>query len=259
MIQDELHCTRSLPFSRDELLEKINEQPYAGQDGIRMMFLPPRLTRDNADQFAYVYRQIQDTSYHVAVIIEQDSLESFRKIPALPGNSVKTVFGTVRMDEQLRDDFCDEEDDFFIREKSDFSHLGFFDHVSMLQLVQDDIEVVGLQLLDESPPLVQELIYVLKEILPFKNAVAIFCCELPARHQGMFLTLQQLIRAQNDTRLLNLIYSGDSHIRGAGLFLAGLMTARDREREIRYYRDIMTGVTAPDENLLAGHAGFPDR
>ncbi len=259
MIQEELHCTRSLPFSREDLLEKINEQLYAGQDGIRMMFLPPRLTSDNVDQFAYVYRQIQDTGYDVAVIVEQDSFESVRKIPILPGNSVKTEFGTLRMEERLRDDFCDEEDDFFIRDKDDFSHLGFFDHVSMLQLFHNDIEVIGLQLLEESPSLVNELIYVLKEILPFKNAVAIFCCELPARHHELFLTLQQLIREGNDTRLLNLIYSGESLIKGAGIFLAGLMTARDREREIRYYRDQVSGKLDPDDNLLAAHAGFPDR
>ncbi len=259
MIQDDLHCTRSLPFGREELLAKINAHPYAGQDGIRMIFLPPRLAPNNVDEFTYIYRQFQDTDYDVAVIVEQDRFESFRKIPVLPGNSVSTEFGTLRMEERLRDDFCDEEDDFFIREKADFSQLGFFDHVSMLQLVQKDIEVIGLQLLDDSPPIVQELTYVLKEILPFKNAIAIFCCELPARHMETFQMLQQLIREGNDTRLLNLIYGGDSDISGAGIFLAGLMTARDREREIRFYREQVSQPKDPEQNLLAAHAGFPDR
>jgi AmmeMemoRadiSam system protein B len=256
MLQDELHCNRSLPFSREELLARINEQPYGGQDGIRMIFLPPRLTEQNVDEFCYIYRQLMDTSYNVAVIVEPDHYESFRKLPLLPGNSVNTPFGALRMEERLRDDFCDEEDDLFIRDKSDFGHLGFFDHVSMLQLVQKDIEVIGIQMLDESPPLVQELTYVLKEILPFKNAIAIFCCELAGRYQEMFGLLQQLITEQNDTRLLNLIYSGDSQITGAGIFLAGLQVAREREREIRFFRD---RAATPDQNLLAAQAGFPDR
>lgn len=256
MIQESLHCKRELPFSREELMAVVKNQPYAEQDGIRMMFLPPRLTKENVDEFCYVYRQIMDTSYDVAVIIEPDTLESFRKIPALPGRSVETGFGTVRMEERLRDDFCDEEDDFFVREDGNYSHLGFFDHVSMLQLVQDDIEVIGLQLLDESPSIVGELTYVLREILPFKNAIAIFCCELEGRYQDKLDILKTVISEQNDTRLLNLIYSGESHITGAGLFLAGLMTARAREREIRFYRE---SADHPDQNLLAAHAGFPDR
>ncbi len=256
MIQDELQSNRSLPFSKEELLDRINEQPYGGQDGIRMIFLPPRLTEQNVDEFCYIYRQILDTSYNVAVIVEPDRFESFRKLPLLPGISVKTAFGTLRMEERLRDDFCDEEDDLFVRETTDFSHLGFFDHVSMLQLVQKDIEVIGIQMLDETPPLVQELTYVLKEILPFKNAIAIFCCEMAGRHQEVFELLQQLISEQNDTRLLNLIYSGDSHINGAGIFLTGLKVAREREREVRFFRE---RAGTPDQNLLAAKAGFPDR
>ncbi len=256
MIQDDLHCKRTLPFSREELLERINAQPYGGQDGIRMIFLPPGLTEGNVDEFTYIYRQVRDTSYEVAVIVEQDQFVSHRKLPVLPGNTVKTEYGTLRMEERLRDDFCDEEDDFFIRDKTDFSHLGFFDHVSMLQLVQKDIAVLGLQMLDESPSLVQELTFVLKEILPFKNALTIFCCELPSRYQEMFQTLQHVISEKSDTRLLNLIYSGESQIRGGGLFLAGLMTARAREREIRFFRE---HATDPDQNLLAAQAGFPDR
>lgn len=256
MIQDDLHCNRTLPFRREELLDRIDAHPYCGQDGIRMIFLPPRLTERNVDEFTYIYRQIKDTGYEVAVIVEQDQFVSHRKLPVLPGNTVKTEYGSLMMDERLRDDFCDEEDDFFIRDKTDFSHLGFFDHVSMLQLVQKDVAVIGLQVLDESPPLVQELTFVLKEILPFKNALTIFCCELPARHQEMFQTLRNVIREGNDTRLLNLIYSGESQIRGAGIFLTGLRIAREREREIRFYREESAD---PDQNLLAAHAGFPDR
>jgi len=256
MIQESLRSPRNLPFTREELLETIKKQPYADQDGIRMLFLPPRLTKDNGDEFCYIYSQIMDTNYDVAVIIEQDSMKSPGKIPVLPGSVVKTAFGPVGMAERLREDFCDEEDDFFIRPETDVSHLGFFDHLSMLQLVQENFEVVGLQLLDESPPIVGELIYVLKEILPFKNAIAIFCCELEGRNQEIFETLKNVITEQNDTRLLNLIYGGESHISGAGVFLAGVMAARAREREIRFYRN---SAEHPAQNLLAAKAGFPDR
>ncbi|MFO8029392.1 MAG: hypothetical protein R6U28_06000 [Cyclonatronaceae bacterium] len=256
MIQEELKCNRSLPFSKEELKEKMQAQPYAGQDGIRMLFLPPRLTEATVDEFCYVYRQIMDTSYDVAVISEPDRLVSTKKIPILPGQLVRTEFGSLLMEEGLRDDFCDEEDDFFIREEGDCSHLGFFDHASMLKLIQEDIQVLGLQLLEESPTLVQELVFVLKEILPFKNALAVFCCKLDGRHEELFQSVRQVLREQNDTRLLNLIYSGESHIYGAGIFLAGVMTSRKREREIRFFRN---KAEAPEQNLLAAHAGFPDR
>ncbi len=256
MIPEYLQCKRELPFDREELISRINSQPYSGQDGIRMMFLPARLTEQNVDEFCYVYRQIADTRYDVVVIVEPDDNDSVRKIPVLPGNAVRTSFGTVPLDERLRDDFCDEEDDFLIRQKGELNHLGFFDHVSMLQLIQNDFKVVGMQLLDESPPIVQELTYVLKEILPFKNALTIFCCELEGRHQPIFETLRQAIHEKNDTRLLNLIYGGESKIRGAGVFLAGVMTARAREREIRFYRE---DAQNPEQNLLASHAGFPAR
>ncbi|MBP3192919.1 AmmeMemoRadiSam system protein B [Natronogracilivirga saccharolytica] len=256
MIHDHFVCERKLPFTNEELKERMASMPYCGQDGLRMLFLPPRMTTQNADEFCFVYRQIMDTDYDTIVIIEPDSWHAKRKIQLLAGRSVETPSGPVPLDERLRDDFCDEEDDFYIREDADVTHLGFFDHLQMLQLTQNDFSVVGMQLMDESPPIVQELTFVLKEIMPFKNGLIVFCCEMPAQYQDTFDKLTRAISEENDTRLNNLIYSGESHIHGAGVFLSGVMAARYREREIRFYR---TSSGNPDDNLLSAHAGFPDR
>ena len=254
MIQETIFCNRKLPFGKDELQKKIEKQPDSGHDGIRMLFLPARMTRENVDDFCYIYRQIIDTQYEVAVIVEPDTYQDPRKIPILPGADVRTDFGSLTVNESLRDDFCDEEDDFFIRDDDAYGHLGFFDHVSMLQLVQDNCQVLGMQLLDESPPVVQEMTFVLKEIMPFKNALIVFCCELGRDRNQDFETIKTLVMQENDTRLLNLIYGGESGISGAGIFLAGLMTARHRERKLQFYAD--AGCKQPD-NLLSAYACFP--
>ena len=256
MIHDHFVCERKLPFSKEQLRERMESMPYCEQDGIRMLFLPPRMTTQNVEEFCYIYRQIMDTDYDTIVIIEPDTRHSQRKIQLLAGESVQTQYGRVPLDERLRDDFCDEEDDFFVREDDDVTHLGFFDHLQMLQLTQKEFEVVGMQLMDQSPPIVHELTFVLKEIMPFKNGLIVFCCEMPAQFQETFDKLVLAISEENDTRLNNLIYSGQSHIWGSGIFLSGLMAARYREREIRFYR---TSSQNPDDNLLAAHAGFPDR
>lgn len=258
MINKEILSSQgSLPHSPDVLKKMIQEQPYAGQDGIRLIFLPPRMTPDNALDFCYVYRQIRDNRYETVLIIEPDRAgdDETRKIPILPGQMVGTELGSLDADDKLRDDLCDEEDDFFIRSHTDFSHLGFFDHVTMLQLVTGNFKVLGMQLTEESPPIVNELVFVLNEILSAKNSLVVFCCELPARQAVSFEQLAAAIREGNNTRMLNLIYSGESHINGAGIFLAGFRYARFREREIRF-RPLFEDN--PEANMISGYAGFPD-
>ncbi len=260
MLEQRLLSRQEIPFSREDLTEKITRQPFAGRDGIRMLFLPSHLTEDNADEVCYVYRQIMDTSYDTVLIVEPGKDKWEKKIPVFPGSSVVTAFGSVPVDEKLRDDLCDEEDDFFIRDVEKKEHPGFYDHVAMLQLVQNDFKVVGLQLTDETPPIVQELTFVIKEILPFKNALTIFCCEMPVPYRETFDIMVESIRHENDTRLLNMIYSGESKIRGAGVFLAGVMAARHREREIRFiHQKPAVGSPTKARNLLTGYAGFPEQ
>lgn len=119
MISRTFSAPSPLAFSPDELSLHLQQQPFAGHEGVRMLFVPPRLTAQNVAQLAWVYRQIGSTQYDTVVICEQGNRNASRKIALFGGSYAETPLGQVAFDEQLRDDFCDEEDDFFIDEQPD--------------------------------------------------------------------------------------------------------------------------------------------
>lgn len=255
MISRTLSAPSQPALSRGELTSHLQQQPFAGHEGVRMLFVPPRLTPHNVAQLAWVYRQIGRTQYDTVVICEQGNHNASRKIALFGGSHAETPLGRVPLDDQLRDDFCDEEDDFFIDEQPDLARSGFFDQLTMLQLTQESFRVTGLQLNDDSPPIVEELTYVLREIMPTMNSLLVFCCSMPMEEQHEFDRLRQAVHAGNDTPLFHTVYGKRHRIAGAGVFLSGVLAARQRERQIRFGPEELARKA---DNLLAGYAAFPD-
>lgn len=255
MISRTFSAPSPLAFSPDELSLHLQQQPFAGHEGVRMLFVPPRLTAQNVAQLAWVYRQIGSTQYDTVVICEQGNRNASRKIALFGGSYAETPLGQVAFDEQLRDDFCDEEDDFFIDEQPDLLQSGFFDQLAMVQLTQKSFRVTGLQLNDDTPPIVEELTYVLREIMPTMNSLLVFCCSMPVAEHKEFDRLGKAVHAGNDTPLLHTVYGKRHRIDGAGVFLSGVLSARQRERQIRFGPAELARKAG---NLLAGYAAFPD-
>ena len=255
MISQTLSAPFPLALTREELSSQLQQQPFSGHEGVRMLFVPPRLTARNAPQLAWVYRQIGRTRYDTVVICEQGNRNASRKIAVFGGSYADTPLGQVPFDEQLRDDFCDEEDDFFIDEQPDLSQSGFFDQLTMLQLTQESFRVTGLQLNDDSPPIVEELTYVLREIMPTMNSLLVFCCSMPLEEQIESERLKQAVQTGNDTPLFHTVYGKRHRIGGAGVFLSGVLAARQRDRQIRFGPEELAIKAG---NLLAGYAAFPD-
>ncbi|MEX2641755.1 MAG: AmmeMemoRadiSam system protein B [Balneolales bacterium] len=241
-------------FTKEELQNFIQKKSGNPRKAIRILFVPRLVTDMNMEQVLEIYGELSGSNYETAVILEPVKGNLDKKIPMASATAFKTQFGRVAANEKLRDEFCDEEDDFFIDDSGLHGQMSLYDHLAMLQCARENFNAVSMQLADERPEIVDEMVYVLRELLAEKNVVLICACDLHADHQIEFSRIRDVIDNKDISGLQNFLYSGKSKIEGAGVFLVGVRVALAWELEIefpkgRYHSD-------RENSLIAGYAAF---
>ncbi|MEX1137645.1 MAG: AmmeMemoRadiSam system protein B [Balneolales bacterium] len=241
-------------FTKKELQKYLNQRSKHQNYGIRTLFVPPLVTDKNLDQVSEIYGQLIGNNYETAVIIEPVQGDLDKKIPMPSASEFKTPFGVVPVNEEMRNEFCDEDDDFFIDDSGLHGNMSLYDHLAMMQCAKEDFNAVSIQLADERLEIVDEMIYVLRELLAGRNVILICACNLSINHIEEFKRVKEILDSNEISSLKNYLYSGQSKIEGMGVFLTGVCVANAWELDIEF----LNGDYRKREgsSLIAGYAGF---
>lgn len=246
--------SKSLNLDKEAIREKIFNKKDTRHRGSKIVFVPRSVTPDNIDQVCEVYAEVRENKFETVVVVESYHGELDKAIPMPSDSEFKTPFGPVPANDQMRQDFCDEEDDFFIDDQGKHDRMGVNDHLGIIKCFRDDFDGVSIQLSDERPAIVRELVYVLKEVLAYRNVLLVFCCSLSPDNMNEFEQIKTVVRTNDISGLMNYTFSGRSKIAGAGVFVAGVSVAREWELDIDFIGEDYeyTGGCS----MLAGSAGF---
>lgn len=241
-------------FSKKELQDFIKQKSTLHYGGIRILFVPRLVTDKNLEQVSKIYGQLIGNNYETAVIIEPVQGDLDKKIPMPSASEFKTQFGIVPANDTMREEFCDEEDDFFIDDSGLHGNMSLYDHLTMLQCTMENFSVVSIQLADQSLEIVDEIIYVLRELLAGRNVLLICACDLSIEYLEEFKKIKKMLSNDDVSSLKNFLYSGQSKIEGMGVFLAGVSVANEWELNIRF----LDGANTKNEgsSLITGYARF---
>ncbi|REL38180.1 AmmeMemoRadiSam system protein B [Rhodohalobacter sp. SW132] len=224
-------------FTREEIKEKLNEASGNVQDSsnpTRIIFTPTSLNHYSIERFSEVYAQIHDGDFDTVVIVESQPGTHEKKLPMPSHKSFTTRFGEVPVNDKLRNELCDEDDDFFIDDEAFSKDLSLFDQLLFLQNQIDNFSVLSLQITDESPAIIKELSAALEEILASRNALLIFCCDIHHLGVEQFKTIKKQIKDGNIPGLMHSMNSGEVKMKGAGAFFAGLLIANKWNLNVQF-------------------------
>ncbi|MEX0687013.1 MAG: AmmeMemoRadiSam system protein B [Balneolales bacterium] len=241
-------------FTKEELQAYLNKKSGDPQYGVRVLFVPRLVTDKNLEQVSELYGQLIGNNYDTAIILEPVKGELAKKIPMPTATEFKTRFGVVPVNEKMRDEFCDEEDDFFIDDSGLHGHMSLYDHLVMLQCAREDFSAVSVQLADERPEIVDEIIYVFREILAGRNVLLICACDLEVEHVDEFERVNELLDKNDFSGLKNFLYSGQSKIEGVGVFMIGVSVAKAWELDITFINEAYREMEG--NSLITGLAGY---
>lgn len=248
-------------YSRDRInrgLNRAKEENREGQsDHIRVLFSPVTIGDSNFHSACDIYSRIDPQNYETVVVIESYEEELEKRLPMASNRYFETPLGKVPVNDYMRNEFCDEEDDFFIHDEGFSDEMSLFQQLMLLQCTFEEFSVLSVQIADKGPAIVKELAYVVEEVLASRRALVVICCELENSRRVEFEKIREMIESENRSGLLNYLNSGDSHIRGTSAFVAGVLVANSWNLDLNFltghypdYKGSLLTAYADRQNVL---------
>lgn len=241
-------------FSREQIEKGINNARKKRDqlnDHIRVLFSPERINEDNFDRACDIYSRVDMSNYDTVVVVESYDEKLDKKLPMASNSFFETPLGNVPVNDYMRNEFCDEDDDFFIHDEAFDKDISLFQQLMFLQTLSDDFRALSVQIADPDPAIVKEIGYVLEEVLVSRSALLVFCCELDNERKKEFKKIVEMIENKNESGLMNYLNSGESKIKGTTAFIAGIIVANKWELDLHFLRGKYDNYSG---SLLTGYA-----
>lgn len=225
---------------RDQILQAQSSETENNQ--VRILFVPNKIDQSNFGELTSTYKTVCGKNFDSVVVIESYTGHLEKKL-AMPSNKIfETRFGEVEVNDFLRNEFCDEEDDFFITDEGFNKEMSLFTQLPILQACLDDFDVVSLQIGDYDPAIFRELAHALDELLFNRNVLIVFCCDVPASNPAELDKIRTMVVENRESELQNYLNSSDKQVKGARAFMTGVLVAKAWELEIEFL-DHIEGAT----------------
>ncbi len=241
-------------LSREEIEASLkkNRKETESSESIRIIFSPRKINSKNLKEVSSVFSQLGNEDYHTVVVVETHEGEAEKKLPMPSFKFLETPYGKIETNDQLRNDFADEDDDFFINDDAFDEDVSLHDQLIMLQHTLDNFKVLSIQITDERSFYVKELAAAMEEILASKNVLILFCCDLKSDKIDELKRVVKIIESDNESELMNYLNGGTSSVEGVGAFISGLLVAR--KWGLRIYFGALHSDSNHQTNLLTGFA-----
>jgi len=249
---------RITSFSREQIkegLENASSSVSETPQNVRILFTPFRIDAANFSSACASYSSIINSHFDTVLVLESHPGSADKKLPMPSNKTFSTPLGEVPVNDRLRNDFADEDDDFFVNDDAFDDNVSIYDQLMMLQCTLDSFDVLSIQITEESPFIIKELVASIAEILRNKNALLVCCTNLPESEKEGIERVIEMAEKDNFSGLMNYMNSGDSEIEGVSSFMTGLLVAGDWNLGVT----LTASNNDPAGKLLTGHAHLQEQ
>lgn len=223
-------------LTQKEIQDHIKKAKHlnSNSEHVRMLFVPNVIEKDNFSELCATYKTVVNQHFDTVVVIESYTGHLQKKL-AMPSNETfNSRFGDVPVNDFLRNEFCDEEDDFFIADEGYSKNMSLYTQLPILQSCFSDFEIVSLQIGDYDPAIIRELAFTLDELLLNRNALIVYCCDVPAGSPEELEKLRGLVVNNNESGLMHYLNSNEKTVNGARAFMSGILVARSWGYDVEF-------------------------
>ena len=215
-------------ITKQALSTALNNSKHVneGLKNIRLLFVPTHIDPNNPEELTSIYKNVCSSKFDSVVVVESYRGELEKKLSIPSNHSFNTPFGEIPVNDKLRNELCDEEDDFYIDDGGMSDEMSLYTQLMMLQVCQDDFDVVSIQIGDYNPAIVKELAFALDELCSNRNTLLVFCCDLPNSDTAELEKLKALIDSNNESGLHHYLNSSDKKVEGARAFMTGVLISK---------------------------------
>lgn len=215
-------------------LEAARRPADEGQPTPRVLFAPGALSPGTFQQLCTLYSRLRPGDFENVVIVESDASHKGARIPVNALDRFETPLGSVPVNDRLRNEFCDEDDDFYVDEGHTPPSPALTAQLVMLQAALGQFSAVSIRMLGDEPFLIREVAGALDELLANRSTLVVCCCQLNPGKQAEFEQINDRISKGDTGGLLAQLNADPGLLEGAASFAAGVLLCRNWNLDIRF-------------------------
>lgn len=220
---------RPLQHQISEYLKTAQPPPVEGE--IFALIVPDSNLLSGAHVAAEVYKLLEGRRYDTVVLIAPSHTGSFQRMNICSVDAYFTPLGTLAINDRLRHELCDEDDDIFLDDGGHFHTEGIDVQLPYLQTMLGAFSIVPVVMGDESPAFCQELGHALGEISYNERTLVVASADVLAASDEHLAAFKACFEAADVARLMPLLNSERVHMTGKGPLLVAMIAALSRRAD----------------------------
>ena len=198
-------------------------------DALVGLVVPDSNRASGGEAAALAYRLLQGTELDTVLVISPSHTGEFGRLSICQTNTYHTPLGAVTVNDHLRNELCDEDDDIFLDDTGHYHTEGADVQLPFLQTVLDgDFDAVPIVMGEESPAFCRELGAAVGEVMYSKRALVIGSCDLVEGDDEGFERFREAIETFNESELMHLLGSETVRVEGMGALITTLIASKAR-------------------------------
>ncbi len=213
----------------DALLSGADAPPDIPRDGLVGLVVPDSNRSSGGPVAAAAYGLLRGAGLDTVLIVSPSHHGAFGRLSICQTDAYHTPLGAVPVNDHLRNELCDEDDDIFLDDTGHYHTEGADVQLPFLQAVLgDDFDAVPIVMGDESPEFCRELGAAVGEVMYGKRALVVGSCDLLDGDGEGFGRLRQAVEGFRESELMHLLGSETVRVEGMGALITTLIASKAR-------------------------------
>lgn len=224
-----VYATQPVPLAQqvDDLLKDAAPEPLDG-DPIALI-VPDSNRLTGGFVAAEAYKLLEGRTYDTVILVAPSHQGSFGRLSICSTNRYHTPLGNVEVNDRLRNELCDEDDDIFIDDRGHYHTEGVDVQLPFLQRVLgSDFSVVPIVMGSEEAAYCRELGHAIGEVMYGKRALVVASADLLAVEGDALERFETALETFDTGGLMHLLGSEQIRVEGMGAVIAAVLAAEHR-------------------------------
>jgi len=171
----------------------------------------------------------EQESYDTVVLVSPSHSGTFRRMTICSIDEYYTPLGPLPVSDQVRNELCDEDDDFYLDDLGHYHTEGVDVQLPYLQtLLTEPFDIVPIIMGDESPEFCRELGTALGEVMYNRRTLLVVSADFFRMEPGAMEELTAAFEAKDVSRLMMILNGDQLKCEGRGGIVAALIAALHR-------------------------------
>ncbi|MEP0545692.1 MAG: AmmeMemoRadiSam system protein B [Rhodothermales bacterium] len=225
-----VYATQPAPLAAeiDQLLR--DAEPASVEGDLLALIVPDSNLQSGGEVSAAAYKLLEGRSYETVLIVAPSHDGAFERLAICSVNRYRSPFGDIEINDAVRNELCDEDDDIYIDDQGHYHTEGVDVQLPFLQRVLGpDFKVVPIVMGSEAPALCRELGHAIGEVMYGHRMLVVASADLLSVEGDAAQEFETALESFDTSRLMHLLGSEQVRVEGMGAIIAAVLAAQYRK------------------------------